>query len=349
MKLPAQRIAAFLAAPDPAVRAALVFGPDAGLVRERADRIAGAICPDLADAFRVAELDGDRLAMDEARLNDEAASLSLAGGRRLVRVRGGDDGLGAIFDRFCKTPPPGNAFVLVEAGDLPPRSSLRRAFEGAKQAAALACYRDGPREIGELARESFAARNIKLKPEAAQYLAAHLGGDRMVSRSELEKLALYVGDGGVVGENEAIAAVGDAAELSIDDVVFAAADGDAAQLERALNRAFGEGAQPVTVLRAALRHFQRLHLSGARIAAGSGEEDALARLRPPVFFRLIERFKRQLRTWKPARAAAALETLDEAERQAKTTGLPPETVCRAALLRIARGAMGTRNLKTTVK
>jgi DNA polymerase-3 subunit delta len=337
MKLPAQRIGAFLRAPDAATRAALFYGPDAGLVRERADLLASAICPDLNDAFRVAELDGDTLDDDAARLNDEAASLSLVGGRRLVRVRDADDAIGPLFDRFFKSPPPGDAFVLVEASDLGPRSSLRRAFEAAKEAAAIACYLDGPREIGELARDVLGARQIKVKPEAMQYLTAHLGGDRQVSRRELEKLALYAGDGGIVGEDEVMACVGDSAELSIDEVVFAAADGDAVQLERALTRAFGEGAQPVTVLRAELRHFQRLHLAGSRLAAGNGEEEAL-RLRPPLFFKLIDRFKRQLRTWPPARAAAVLEALHEAEAQAKTTGFPAETICRAALTRIARGA-----------
>jgi DNA polymerase-3 subunit delta len=337
MKLPAQRIGAFLKAPDAATRAALLYGPDAGLVRERADLLASAICPDLNDAFRVAELAGDTLDDDAARLNDEAASLSLVGGRRLVRVRDADDAIGALFDRFFKSPPPGDAFVLVEAGDLSPRSSLRRAFEAAKGGAAIACYLDGPREIGELARDVLGARQIRVKPEAMQYLTAHLGGDRQVSRRELEKLALYVGDGGMVGEDEVMACVGDSAELSIDEVVFAAADGDAAQLERALNRAFGEGAQPVTVLRAELRHFQRLHLAGSRLAAGTDEDEAL-RLRPPLFFKLIDRFKRQLRTWPPMRATGVLEALHEAEAQAKTTAFPAETICRAALTRIARTA-----------
>ncbi len=337
MKLPAQRVGAFLKSPDAAMRAALIYGPDVGLVRERADRLAAAISPELDDAFRVAELDGAMLSADAARLNDEAASLSLVGGRRLVRVRDGDDGIGTLFDRFFKAPPPGDAFVLVEAGDLGPRSSLRRAFEAAKEAVALACYLDGPREIGELARELFGASKIRVTPEAMQYLVAHLGDDRQVSRRELEKLALYVGDGGTVGEEEAMACIGDTAELSIDDVVFAAADGDAVQLERALNRAFGEGAQPVTVLRAELRHFQRLHLAGSRLMAGSSEEEA-SKLRPPLFFKLIERFKRQLRVWSPAEAAVALEALYEAEVQAKTTGLPAETICRAALARIARRA-----------
>lgn len=337
MKLPAARIAGFLRSPDAGMRAALVYGPDAGLVRERADTLGRAICADLADAFRVSEIDAVNLSGDGARLYDEAASMSLVGGRRLVRIRGAEDALGTMFDRFFKALPPGDAFILVEAGDLGARSSLRRAFEAAKSAAAIPCYLDGPRELGELAREVLGGRHIKVKPEAMQYLTAHLGEDHQVSRRELEKLALYVGDGNTVGEDEAIASIGDSADLTIDDVVFAAADGDAPQLERALNRAFGEGAQAVTVLRAELRHFQRLHLVGSRLRSGMSEEEAL-RLRPPLFFKLIDRFKRQLHLWPPRRAAMALSELNAAEAHAKTTGLPAETLCRAALLRLAQAA-----------
>lgn len=337
MKLAGARIAAFVKTPDAGMRAALVYGPDAGLVKERAERIARAICPDLGDAFRVAEINADTLAHDPARLNDEAASLSLMGGRRLVRIHDAGDAVGPLFDRFFKDPPPGDAFVVVAAGDLAPRSSLRRAFESAKNAAAIPCYLDGPRELGELAREVFAAHKIAARPEAMQYLVSHLGGDRGVSRQELEKLALYVGDGGTVDEAAALDAVGDSAELTVDEAVFAAAEGDATQLERALNRAFGEGAQAVTLIRAELRHFQRLHLAGARQAAGKSEEEAL-KFRPPLFFKLADRFRQQLRLWPPARAAAAMTALNEAEARMKTTGLPAETICREALLRIARGA-----------
>lgn len=340
MKLPPARLAGFLKSPDPGIRAALLYGPDAGLVSERAARIARTICPDAGDAFRIAELGADVLARDPARLNDEAASLSLTGGRRLVRVRNAGDAVGATFERFFKDRLPGDAFILVEAGDLPPRSSLRRAFEAAKSAVAIPCYLDGPRELGELAREIFAAHKIAARPEAMQYLIAHLGGDRGVSRQEIEKLALYVGDGGTVDDAAALAAVGDSAELTMDEAVFAAAEGDAAQLERALNRAFGEGTQPVSLIRAELRHFQRLHLAGARRAAGKSEEEAL-RFRPPLFFRLIDRFRQQLRLWPPPRAAMAMVALNDAEARTKTTGLPAETICREALLAIARGAVAT--------
>lgn len=343
MKLAPPRIAAFLAKPDAAMRAALVFGPDSGLVRERADRVAAAICPDLRDAFRVADLAAAALVADPALLHDEAAALSLTGGRRVVRVRDAGDAVGALFERFLSGPPPGDSVVVVEGGELAARSSLRRAFEAAAIAVAIPCYADGRRELGELVREVLGARRVSVDAEAQAYLIDHLGGDRLASRRELEKLALYAGDGGRVGLAEAVQSVGDSAAMTIDDIVFAAAEGDAAALERALMRAFLEGQMPVSVLRALMRHFQRLHLAQSRVAAGISDDDALRSLRPPLFFKLQDRFKRQLRLWSAARAAQALALLTQAEVNAKTTGLPAEAVCRDALLRIARGAQARRS------
>jgi DNA polymerase-3 subunit delta len=337
VKLAAGRVERFLDAPDAAMRATLIYGPDAGLVRERADRIAAAIVPDRNDPFRISDLAAETLAGDPARLDDEARSMSLMPGRRLVRVRDAGDAVGALFDRFFKEPPPGDSFIVVEAGDLAARSSLRRAFEAARQAAAVACYADGPGELRGLVRAVMEPRRIAVSPEALDYLAANLGGDRMLSRQELEKLALYVGDGGRLGFEEAAAVVGDSAAVTIEDAIFAAAEGEIVALERAVRRAFDEGESPVTVLRAAMRHFQRLHLAAARVAAGAPADEAVERLRPPVFFKLRPRFLAQLRRWPQRGAAAALETLFEAERNAKRTGLPAETVCREALLRIARG------------
>ena len=336
MKLAPARLAAFLATPDRATRAALVYGGDAGLVRERADRLAQAIVPDLKDAFRVADLSAAALAADPARLWDEAASLSLVGGRRLVRVRDAGDGVGALFDRFLRDLPPGDSVVVVEAGELAARSSLRRAFESATAGVAIACYADGRRELEALTREVLGAHKVAASGEAVGYLATHLGGDRLLSRSELEKLALYAGDGGTVGLEEVRASIGDSAALDLDDIVLAAAEGDAAQVERALERAFQEGEMPVTVIRAAMRHFQRLSLLAARLAQGMSEEEALRSLRPPLFFRVQDRVRRQLRSWPEHRTTQALTVLLEAEINTKRTGLPADAICRDALLRLAR-------------
>src|SRR5436190_8969902 len=82
-------IESFVARPDPSRAIVLVFGPDAGLVSERADAIVRASVDDAADPFALVRLEGDALASDAARLIDEATTVPLFGGRRAIRVRAG--------------------------------------------------------------------------------------------------------------------------------------------------------------------------------------------------------------------------------------------------------------------
>ncbi len=107
---------------------------------------------------------------------------------------------------------------------------------------------------------------------------------------ELEKLALYVGPGGRVDLDAAMACVGDLAGLSLDDALFAATEGDVALADRALELAMAEGAAPVGVLRAGLMHLQRLHRARLAMDDGLSAADAAKAARPPVFFRRVGGF-----------------------------------------------------------
>lgn len=337
MKLAPSRIAAFLQRPDPEIRAVLFYGPDAGLVRERAETIARTICPDLKDPFRVADLGAATLAADPARLSDEAAQLSLTGGRRVVRVRGIGDALAKLLGEFLEHAP-GEAFVVVEAGELLPRSALRRAFEAARRAAAIGCYPDTPRDLAAVIRETLTEHRVTASRDAAQFLVEHLGGDRLLTRSELEKLALYVGEGGRVELEDARLSVSDTAALELDDAVMAAAEGDAAKVERVLGRVLQEGESPVSIIRALLRHLHRLHTLTTRLASGGGLEEVLRTARPPIFFKQEDSFRRQLGLWTETRLRPQLDRVAKAELNMKTTGLPAETICREAMLAVAQSA-----------
>ena len=122
MKLQGKAIEGFIARPDPKIRAVLVYGPDAGLVRDRADTLARSVVADLADPFRVAELGAKAVAGDPARLADEMAALSLTGGRRLIRLREADESTAAAFAALFAGAPAGDSLVVAEAGDLGARS-----------------------------------------------------------------------------------------------------------------------------------------------------------------------------------------------------------------------------------
>ena len=259
MKIPPSRAERFVAKPEPAIRAVLVYGPDAGLVRERAERLCRGVVPEPTDPFRVAELSPANLRDDPARLADEAAQVSMLGGRRVVWVRDAVDGLAPVFESFLDEPV-GDALVIVEAGDLASRSKLRALFESAGLAAALACYADTDESIAAVAREMLGQAGLTIAPDALDYLVGNLGSDRLLTRRELEKLILYAGAAGAQIKLEDVeACTGNSAGHSIDDAVLAAADGDARGVARALARAFLEGETAVAIVRAAERYFQRLH------------------------------------------------------------------------------------------
>jgi DNA polymerase-3 subunit delta len=177
-------------------------------------------------------------------------------------------------------------------------------------AAAVACYRDEGRGLQSLINQMLAQDDLTVAPDALAYLSAHLGGDRQVTRRELEKLCLYMAgpEGGARVElDDVLASIGDSAELTLDDVAYAVAEGDFAGLDRALQRSFREGSNPVAALRAVARHFLRLHQVARQVVQGTSLEDAVKRLRPPIFWKLSARFKRQAGTWSARRLAWSLE------------------------------------------
>ncbi|HZF32895.1 MAG TPA: DNA polymerase III subunit delta [Candidatus Angelobacter sp.] len=336
MKISGRNIESFLRGADETVAAVLFYGPDAGLVRERAERLTAAVAGDAADPFRISELTAERLRDQPSLLSDEAAALSFGGGRRVVRLRSAGDGQSSAVESFLKAPA-GGGLVIVEADELGPRSSLRQLFEAAANAAALPCYRD---ETGDLARvigEELGRAGLRLTDEARDYLAGALGGDRGVTRRELEKIVSYMGPAESARALEladALACVGDSAALSVDDLVFALGDGDLAAVERLADRVLAEGATPVAILRMAGRHFLRLHL----VASAEDRERAIRSLKPPVFYKLAPRLHEQVRQWTPVRLHQAADRLMRAEMDCKRTGMPAEVLCRRVLLEIAAQA-----------
>jgi DNA polymerase-3 subunit delta len=338
MKVQASRIDGFIARPDPVVRAILVYGPDAGLVRERAERLCRSVVPELNDPFRVVELGPAILRDDPARLADEAAQLSMIGGRRVVRLRDGADSIASVFEAFLDDPA-GDALIVVDAADLSARSKLRNLFESAKNAAAIPCYADSEEDIAALVEQMIRQAGLAIAPDALETLVANLGGDRQLTRREIEKLILYVGANATqvcLGDVEAC--VGDSTAHSIDDALLAAADGDARAVVRALARAFAEGESAVGVIRAAQRHFQRLHFAAGQVDRGESIERAIDSLKPKVFWKRRAQFMAQLRSWTTRQAAQALDRLTAAELACKSTGMPDEAIVTRCLLELASAA-----------
>ena len=336
MRIDARRVDAFVRDPG-TCRVVLFHGDDAGLIRLRAETMTRAVAGALDDPFRVAELDRN----DIASLVDEAATLSLTGGRRVVRLREVTDAAAtAVVQAVLASRAP--ALVVIEGAGLATRSRLRTLLEAAPDGAAIACYPEDGRALAETIRYVLQAADVQVDREALAWLGSQLGADRASTQAEVEKLALYAGPGGTVDLQAAMTCVGDLAGLSLDDALFAATDGDVATTDRALELAIAEGATAVGVIRAALMHLQRLHRARLAVDDGASPADATKAARPPVFFRRLGAFSRALGLWSTPTLVAVLAAMADAERACKRTGAPDVVICRNAVLTLARRAAAVR-------
>lgn len=329
-----ERVVAHL---PPETVAVLLFGPDEGLVRERAERLVTSVVPDLRDPFRVAEFDGTTLVQDPALLASEAAALSMTGGRRVVRIRGATNALAPIFQSFLDMQK-SDALVVVEAGELAKESLLRRVFEKGTNAIGIPSYPDSPEAISELLRTALRAERILIAPEALEEAVSLLGADRGTTRREVEKLILYAAGNKNITIDEVRAVLGDESEARIEEACDAAGQGYARELDRALERLWAAGIAPTAVVRVAMAHFQRLALAKQRVAQGETAEAIARRSKPQVHFRRLPAFTVQIRNWSDERIGEALDLLLETEALCKTTAVPPEAVCGRAMFTIAAWA-----------
>ncbi len=319
-----------------------MFGPDRGLVRERSDALARAVIGDAPDPFRVLEMTAAEVRADPVALVDAARSLPLVPGRRFIRIRDAGE---AVADavRLLIEAGGGGALVVLEAGDLGKRSALRTTFEAAAAGAiAVACFPDEGESLRSMIEETLTGFGLRATADAVELLAGTLGADRALNRRELEKLALYCGDGGahVVDAADVEAVVGSDRLSSLTAIAMLAGAGDIAGLNRAL--AGEDRLEPIGLLRATAQHLQRLHRVRAEIGRGRPVRDAIQGLRPPVFFRTIEEFGRQVRRWREQDLEAALVCLTRAEIACKQTGAPQAALATRALMHVARLASGGR-------
>lgn len=324
----------FAAKPPATLKAVLLFGPDQGLVHERAEKLARTIVDDLKDPFRVVDFEEAGLNADGARLFDEAAAISMMGGRRVIRIRSSGNTLAKLFESFLDEPV-GDALIVVEGGDLAKNSTLRKAFEESDHAVAIQCYGDSEQSLSNVVRDALKAQGLSISAEALDDAVSRLGSDRGVTRQEIEKLALYAHGQKSVGIEDVRATLGDESEVRVEEVLDATGEGDLKRLDLALERVWAEDMSAVAVVRTALGHFQKL--LSAKVASQRGEniDSAMRKMWPPIHFSRVSSFKAQATRWNEDRLSDALDLLLETEALCKTTAVPGEAVLGRALFNIA--------------
>ncbi len=321
----------FIGRPPPNISIYLVFGTDAGLVAERASKIIAHSVDDAKDPFQFLRLSGDDLAADPLRLADEANTIPMFGGRRAIAIDAQGNGFVAALEPVLAKPPP-DCTIIIEAGALKRDAPLRKLCEPNASAAAIECYPDSAKDIAQLIETELRADNLAIDPDAKKLLVSLLGEDRLTTRAEIQKLALYARGAGTVTEDHVAAIVADASSLALNAAVDGAFEGDLAAVEKTAERVFSEGGDYNALLGAALRHATTLHR--ARLDAESGRRG----MGSGFGGRRGDSFEKHLRNWSSERLARTITALNQAIGKARRDPKLADQIGMRALWTIAMQA-----------
>lgn len=302
------------------INAVLIYGPDAGLVDELCDK-----------AIEKLDIEKDNLlAIDANELRDkqdalfaESCSPSMFGGRKAVIIAGaGDSDTKILSDlvnssSLCAT-------VIVTAGDLRV-GSLRKLFEDGNNIAAVACYTDDSKTLEALIHKELSAdAGIRqVTPDAMSYMLSHLGGDRGITRSFLQKIAIYVSDKHVVDLEDVEKCLPDTSASSADDYMYSLTAGHLNQTMVALDRLLYAGADANMLVRMLYIHFTKL-----LTAVVDGQL-------PKLFWKVADKFNTAVKIWPQAEIVNVLSRLNGLEKMCRTSGMQPDILIRDFSLKLS--------------
>ncbi|QQV77165.1 DNA polymerase III subunit delta [Sphingomonas aliaeris] len=337
MKANANQIRAAIDAASPDIRLFLLHGPDEAGAQDLAVRLARKMGP---EAERV-DLEPSTLKSNPGRLADEAASMSLFGGARHIRIAGAGEECLEAFSLLLDTERAGNPVVAISP-NLKGTAKVVKLAQGSPRAMAFACYVPEGAEADKIVSTIARELGMRTTGDTATRIAAASGGDRAVMTRELEKLALYLdaaSDRPREIDDAALDAVGaDLGDTEISRVIDAAIDGRPDTIGAELARLEEAGVSPIPVLRQLARRLMNLAELRAQVDAGSG----VAQVTESVFFREKAITARALRHWRSDKLADAIDRIRQAERAMMGAATAGSVLAQAAIVAIGRMAARQR-------
>lgn len=335
MKLSSRDAAAYFRAPDANGLGILIYGADPMRVAiKRQDVIKALVGPDAEEEMRLTRLSAGDIRKDPALLLDAIKAQGFFPGPRVVFVEDAGDGTTKALEPALADWSKGDAQIIVTAGQLAARSSLRKLFEGHPSAKAAGIYDDPPTrdEISLMLREA----GLTDIPNDVMGIIGDLARslDPGDFRQTIEKLSLYkYEDAAPLTLDDISACTPQSQEADMDDVLHCAAEAKAQEIGPILSRLYAQGVTPVGLCIAANRHFRILHI----VASDSGGPAAgINKLRPPVYGPRKDRIQRQAGKWGKLRLERALSLLIETDLQLRSADKAPDrALVERALIKLA--------------
>lgn len=304
-----------------ALRLVLVFGPEEGQIRLVTQKLYKHFLGDSNPDFNLVTFNYKQIKDDPSLLRDEMASISLLGGNKVIVIEDCAAMIAKELQELLKKPI-GKAKVILVGDDLKPTSNLRKLFESEEHCAAIACYKDDVRQMQKFIIEYLTKHSVQLEASIPQVLANILPANRLLVTNELEKLITYCNHEKIKLE-DVMASVADGRELLLDELCFAFLKPDRKMIPKLINTMVAEDTNFVLIIRVLLRYVLRMLEVKSTMSLGKNAEQAVAALKPPVFFKQRDNLIQLARIVSQEKMGLFLKKLLQLEIDCKSGKLDP--------------------------
>ncbi|WP_377192509.1 DNA polymerase III subunit delta [Ruegeria meonggei] len=336
MKLSPREADGYFAKPDADKAGLLIYGADAMRVALKRQQVLIALLgPGAEEEMRLTRMPGADLRGDPALLLDAVKAVGFFPGQRAVFVEDTTDVAAPAIIAAFQDWTPGDAQIIVTAGQLKPSSKIRKAFEANPAAYAVGIY-DDPPSRGEIERVLTQAGLQNIPQESMSAIAELATGISPGDFAQtIEKLSLYKrGDESELTIDDIEACAPGSTEAALDDVLNVVAEGRAGEIGPLIRRLQSQGTNAVSLCIGATRHFRTLY---ACASDPGGAAQGIGKLRPPVYGKRRDRIVRQAQGWGAPKLQTALTVLTDTDLSLRSAGqtAPAMALVERAMIRLA--------------
>lgn len=334
MNIKSAQLEKFCLNPSPEIKCVILFGTNEGEIATLQKKCAEAVCGSVEDAFRYSLMEMDNISKDGGEVYAEFHAQSLMGGRRAIVVKNADNNLTPLLKKMIPETVSDNLLILSSLS-LNTKSSLITWAKDRSDVLVVGCYEERGGDLMAEITRMLSDNGLTADMPTMQFLCARLSPDKKLNQSEIDKLALYMGNRKTVTMADVQQAVSDVVGASYDDLCYYVAGGNTSKACATYERLIKEGEQSATLIRQIEYHFSKLLGCRAIIDDGKSLDEALKSLRPSLMFYRKDDFTKQLKIWNRERLLAALDLLYDCERDCKTTNIPDEQTASYAIMRLS--------------
>jgi DNA polymerase-3 subunit delta len=303
----------------------LLWGEDAGALRQSAQTVIAATGIDVTDPFAAEKITLADLLSEPSRLADSAQTLSFTSAHKLIIVQGisGDESastltaLTAAVKTALEFSLTAVTIVLPVPRALEKTSPLVKAIEAHTTALSVRFFVDNASDITQFLKTEFNAAGVAVTADAVQVMANGLGADRELARREVEKVIIYAGGESPVTEAHVAESLAGAIPADAFRLAEAVGSRNRAETDKLLQHLIHQGEDLTTAFTLVLRHLQSLKTAQSLRQQNQPEAEILkltGKFKAPR--NVQQDFLQQASSYPPARLATvadyALDTLSQA-------------------------------------